>query len=249
MMEVRLNKYIAESGFASRRKAEEYIVQGRVLLNGKVVKNLSTKVDPFTDVVYVDDIKLKLKEKIYFLLNKPKGVITSTADEKNRRTVVDLIRTSEKIFPVGRLDYNTTGVLLLTNDGEFSNKLTQPKNKFKRVYIATIDKDLTEKDKEKLLSGVYIEKDKGKFLSGVQTKKRKGKFTEISFVKENNYKIVKATTVEGRNHFVKNMFSSLGYRVNELGRESFGGVTVKGLREGEYRIFTYKEIKKLMDNS
>ncbi len=235
-MEVRLNKYIAESGFTSRRKAEEYIEQGRVLLNGKVVKTLSTKVDPFNDVVFVDDVKLKLKEKIYFLLNKPKGVITSTSDEKNRRTVVDLIRTREKIFPVGRLDYNTTGVLLLTNDGEFSNKLTHPKNKFKRVYIATIDKDLSEKDKAKLLNGVYIEK-------------KKGKFTEISYVKENNYKIVRVSTVEGRNHFVKNMFSSLGYRVTELERESFGGVTVKDLREGEYRIFTYKEIKKLMDNS
>lgn len=234
-MEVRLNKFIAESGFASRRKAEEYITQGRVLLNGKVVKNLSTKVDPFNDVVYVDDVKLKLKEKIYFLLNKPKGVITSTSDEKNRRTVVDLIRTRNKIFPVGRLDYNTTGVLLLTNDGEFSNKLTHPKNKFKRVYIATIDKDLAERDKEKLLSGIYIEK-------------KKGKFTEISYVKENNYKIVRVVTVEGRNHFVKNMFSSLGYRVNELARESFGNVTVKDLREGEYRIFNYKEIKNLMDN-
>jgi len=195
------------------------------LLNGKVVKNLATKVDPFKDVVYVDDVKLKLREKIYFLLNKPKGVITSTADEKNRSTVVDLIRTREKIFPVGRLDYNTTGVLLLTNDGEFSNKLTQPKNKYERVYIATIDKNLTEKDKEKLLRGVYIER-------------KKGKFTEVSFVKENNYKIVRVTAVEGRNHFVKNMFSSLGYRVNELGRESFGGVTVQGLREGEYRVFT-----------
>jgi len=234
-MEVRLNKYIAESGFASRRKAEEYIEQGRVLLNGKVVKKLATKVDPFNDVVYVDDVKLKLKEKIYFLLNKPKGVITSTSDEKNRRTVVDLIRTREKIFPVGRLDYNTTGVLLLTNDGEFSNKLTHPKNKFSRVYIATIDKDLAEKDKEKLLSGVYIEK-------------KKGKFTEISYVKRNNYKIVRVTSVEGRNHFVKNMFSSLGYRVQELSRESFGGVTVKDMREGESRIFTYQEIKILMDN-
>ncbi len=234
-MEVRLNKYIAESGFASRRKAEEYIEQGRVLLNGKVVKNLGTKVDPFNDVVYVDDVKLKLREKVYYLLNKPKGVITSTSDEKNRRTVVDLIRTREKIFPVGRLDYNTTGVLLLTNDGEFSNKLTHPKNKYGRVYIATIDKDLAEKDKEKLLSGVYIEK-------------KKGKFTEVSYVKNNNYKIVRVTSVEGRNHFVKNMFSSLGYRVQELSRESFGGVNVKDMREGESRIFTYKEVKNLMEN-
>lgn len=233
-MEVRLNKYIAESGFASRRKAEEYITQGRVLLNGKVVTNLATKVDPFNDTVYVDDVKLKIKEKIYYLLNKPRGFITSTSDEKNRRTVVDLINTKEKIFPVGRLDYNTTGVLLLTNDGEFSNKITHPKNSFKRVYIARIDKDLQEKDKNTLLSGVYLDK-------------RKGVFTELSYVKERNYKIVRVATVEGRNHFVKRMFSSLGYRVSDLERESYGGITVKGLREGEYKILSYNEIKNLLE--
>jgi 23S rRNA pseudouridine2605 synthase len=233
-MEIRLNKYIAESGFASRRKAEEFIEQGRVTINGKVVTNLATKIRPERDEVYVDDVKLKPKKKIYFLLNKPKGVITSTSDEKNRRTVVDLINTKEKIFPVGRLDYNTTGVLLLTNDGEFANKLTHPKNNFKRIYIVTLNKELEERDKEKLLHGVFIDK-------------RKGHFTEISFPKEKNYKLVKVTTVEGRNHFVKKMFSSVGYRVINLQRESFGGISAKGLRAGEYKILTYKEIKKLMD--
>ena len=234
MMEIRLNKFISESGFASRRKAEEYITQGRVLINGKVVKNLGTKVNPFDDEVYVDDVKLKRKEKIYFLLNKPKGFITSTSDEKNRRTVVELINTREKIFPVGRLDYNTTGVMLLTNDGEFSNKITHPKNNFKRVYIATIDKNLEEKDKDQLLQGVFFEK-------------RRGKFTELSYVKERNYKIVRVATVEGRNHFVKRMFSSLGYRVRELERESFAGFTVKGLKQGEYKVLSYKEIKELIE--
>jgi 23S rRNA pseudouridine2605 synthase len=233
-MEVRLNKFIAESGFASRRKAEEYITQGRVQINGKVVKVLATKVDPFNDVVYVDDVKLKQKEKIYFLLNKPKGFITSTSDEKNRRTVVELINTREKIFPVGRLDYNTTGVMILTNDGEFSNKITHPKNNFKRVYIATIDKDLAENDKEQLLRGVFFEK-------------RKGQFTELSYVKEKSYKIVRVATVEGRNHFVKRMFSALGYRVRELERESFAGFNVKGLRHGEYRTLSYQEIKELIE--
>ena len=234
MMEVRLNKFIAESGFASRRKAEEYITQGRVQINGKVVKVLATKVNPFEDEVYVDDVKLKRKEKIYFLLNKPKGFITSTSDEKNRRTVVELINTREKIFPVGRLDYNTTGVMLLTNDGEFSNRITHPKNNFKRVYIATIDKDLAENDKEQLLRGVFFEK-------------RRGQFTEISYVKERNYKIVRVATVEGRNHFVKRMFSSLGYRVRELERESFASFNVKGLRQGEYRILANKEIKEFIE--
>ena len=231
---VRLNKYIAESGFASRRKAEEYIIQGRVIINGKVVKELSTKVDPFNDVVYVDDVKLKKKNKIYFLLNKPKGFITSTSDEKNRNTVVDLINTREKIFPVGRLDYNTTGVIMLTNDGEFSNRITHPKNSFKRVYIVKIDKDLQVKDKEQFLSGIYLDK-------------RKGVFTDVSYVKERNYKLVRVTTVEGRNHFVKRMFSSLGYRVMELERESFGGITTEGLKQGEYKILSYNEIKNLME--
>ncbi len=233
-MEVRLNKYIAESGFASRRKAEEYILQGRVIINGKVVKELSTKVNPFDDVVYVDDVKLKTKQKVYFLLNKPKGFITSTSDEKNRNTVVDLIHTREKIFPVGRLDYNTTGILLLTNDGEFSNRITHPKNNFKRVYVVKIDKDLAEKDKEQLLNGVYLDK-------------RKGVFTELSYVKERSYKIVRVTTVEGRNHFVKRMFSSLGYRVNELEGESFAGFDVKGLKIGEYKILTYNDIKNIIE--
>ncbi|MBU0474148.1 MAG: rRNA pseudouridine synthase [Bacteroidetes bacterium] len=230
---MRLNKYIAESGFASRRKAEEYIEQGRVLINGKVVTNLATQVNPFSDEVYVDDVKLKIKEKLYFLLNKPKGFITSTSDEKNRKTVVDLINTREKIFPVGRLDYNTTGVLLLTNDGELANKITHPKNNFKRVYVAKIDKELSALDKDKLLTGVYFDK-------------RKGVFTELSYVKERNFKIVKVSVVEGRNHFVKKMFSTLGYRVVELDRESFGGITVKGLRPGEYKILTHKEIEKLI---
>jgi len=232
-MEMRLNKYIAESGFASRRKAEEYIEQGRVLINGKVVTNLATQVNPFSDEVYVDDVKLKIKEKLYFLLNKPKGFITSTLDEKNRKTVVDLINTKEKIFPVGRLDYNTTGVLLLTNDGELANKITHPKNNFKRVYVAKIDKELSPLDKDKLLTGVYFDK-------------RKGVFTELSYVKERNYKIVRVYVVEGRNHFVKKMFSSLGYRVLELDRENFGGITVKNMRVGEYKILSFKEIEKLI---
>jgi len=232
-MELRLNKYISESGFASRRKAEEFIEQGRVMINGKVVTNLATKVDPYSDEVYIDDVKLKIKEKVYFLLNKPKGFITSTSDEKSRKTVVDLIRTKEKIFPVGRLDYNTTGVLLLTNDGELANKITHPKNNFKRVYVARIDKDLSELDKDKLLTGVYFEK-------------RKGVFTELSYVKDKSYKIVRVSVMEGRNHFVKRMFSALGYRVIELDRESFGGITVKGLNPGDYKTLTFKEIEKLI---
>lgn len=230
---IRINKYIAESGIASRRKAEELILQGRVIVNNKVVSDLSTKIDPYNDTVYVDDTKLKPKEKVYFLLNKPRGVITSTSDEKNRRTVVDLINTKEKIFPVGRLDYNTTGLILLTNDGDFSNQLTHPSYKVDRVYIAHLDQDLKNSDKEKLLSGIYLDN-------------RRSKFTQISFVEEKNFRIVKVFTVEGRNHFVKNMFSFLGYKVRELQRESFGKFNTKGLQLGEYKILTKQDINNLI---
>lgn len=230
---IRINKFLAESGIASRRKSEEYILQGRVTINGKVIKELSAKIDPFNDVVYFDDVKLKKKDKVYFLLNKPKGVITSTDDEKRRRTVIDLIDTREKIFPVGRLDYNTTGVLLLTNDGDFSNKLTHPSYKIDRVYIAQLDRELKESDKQKLLSGVYIDR-------------RRSVFTMISFVVENNFSLVKVVTIEGRNHFVKNMFSSLGYKVRELQRESFGKFNTKGIPSGHYKILTKREIDKLI---
>ena len=233
MKTVRINKYLAESGIASRRKSEEFILQGRVTVNGKVVNDLSAKIDPFNDVVYVDDVKLKTKEKVYFLLNKPKGVITSTSDEKKRMTVVDLIDTKEKIFPVGRLDYNTTGLLLLTNDGDFANRLAHPSNKVERVYIAKLDKELKESDKLKLLKGIYLDR-------------RRSKFTKISFVEENNFSLVRVVTVEGRNHFVKNMFSSLGYRVKELERESFGKFTTKGLRKGAYKRLTRKEVENLI---
>ena len=136
---VRLNKYIADSGITSRRKSEELILNGRISVNGKVVRELSFKVTPGKDAVKFDGDRILPKRHQYFLMNKPKGTITSTKDEKNRKTVLDLIKTKEKIFPVGRLDYNTTGVLLLTNDGNFSNLMTHPKNLVSRKYEATID--------------------------------------------------------------------------------------------------------------
>lgn len=232
MTKIRINKFLSESGIASRRKSEEYILQGRVIVNGTVIKDLSYKIDPANDVVYFDDVKLKSKEKVYFILNKPKGVITSTSDEKRRKTVVDLIDTKEKIFPVGRLDYNTTGLLLLTNDGDFSNQVTHPSYKVERAYITKLDKDLEGKDKDKLLKGIYIDR-------------RKSRFTNIAFPEENNFSLVKVITIEGRNHFVKNMFSSLGYKVRELDRESFGKFNCKGLLRGSYKQMSKKEIERL----
>jgi 23S rRNA pseudouridine2605 synthase len=231
---IRLNKFISDCGIASRRKAEEFILQGRVSVNDNIILELSYKVDPSNDIVMLDGEKIFQKKQIYFLLNKPKGVITTTNDEKNRKTVVDLVKTKEKIFPVGRLDYNTTGVLLLTNDGDFSNLLTHPRNKVPREYEVKLDRELSEEDRAKLLKGIYI-------------KNQKGNFIKILFPKKNNRKNVNVTAVEGRNHFVKNMFGSLSYTVNALNRKSFAGISAD-IPVGSYRTLTFKEVSGVIKN-
>ena len=232
-MLTRINKYIAESGLASRRKAEDFILQKRVTVNDKVISNLSFKINPESDIVKVDGEVIRPKKNVYFLLNKPRGIISSTKDEKKRRTVVDLIESNEKLFPVGRLDYNTTGVLLLTNDGDFSNLLTHPKNNIKRVYQVKLDRPLTEYDKAKLLKGVYIER-------------KRGKFTDIKLVKRNDKKFLSVECVEGRNHFVKNMFGALGYKVKQLERVSFAGIKAD-IPPGKYRKLKKEEIRKIIN--
>lgn len=232
MVKVRLNKYLSECGLASRRKAEEFILEGRIAVNGNVVIDLATQVDPEKDDVTFDGSKLNREKKVYFLMNKPRGVVTTTKDEKNRTNVTDLINTKFKIFPVGRLDYNTTGTLILTNDGEFANFLLHPKNSFPRKYLVELDKPLSQEDRFKLSSGIYLDK-------------RKSVFTEIKYPKTNDYKKVFVTTVEGRNHFVKRMFSSLGYMVKKLHRQSFADVNVNNIMPGEYRVMNEKEIKSL----
>ncbi len=225
---IRLNKYIADSGVASRRKAEEYIQQGRVEVNGKTVIELAFKVEPVKDEVLLDGEKISPKKHIYILLNKPKGVVTTTEDEKNRKTVVDLIKINERIYPVGRLDYNTTGVLFLTNDGEFKQLLTHPRNKVPREYEVKIDKPLSEEHKVQMLKGVYLQGEKGKFGS-------------VAFNKDSRVNI-NVVAIEGRNHFVKRMFRALGYTVTSLNRKSFAGITAD-VSVGNYRELSLKEIK------
>lgn len=233
-MPVRLNKFIAESGISSRRKAEEFILQGRVTVNRKTITELSFKVNPDEDEVFVDGERIKQKQYVYYLLNKPKGVITTTDDEKNRMTVVDLIKTNQKIFPVGRLDYNTTGVLFLTNDGNFSNLLTHPKNKIQRVYEVNLDRNLEDDDKSTLLKGVYIEGEKGVFI-------------KVEFPKIKDRKRLIVTCTEGRNKFVKRMFEALGYTVVLLNRISFAGMNAD-IPLGTYRKLTTLEVKNLFKN-
>ncbi len=234
MATARLNKYISDCGVASRRKAEELILQGRISVNDRVVAELSRKIDTENDIVLLDGEKLRPKRHVYFLLNKPKGVITTTADEKRRRTVIDLIKTKEKIFPVGRLDYDTTGVLILTNDGGFSNLLTHPKNNIPREYEAKLDKPLTDEDRLKLTEGVFIKGKEGRFIK-----------TSSSNKKDKRY--VTVTAVEGRNHFVKNMFGALGYNVLALSRKSYAGIECD-IPVGMHRALTKEEISGVIKN-
>lgn len=231
MKTVRLNKFLSECGIASRRKSEILIEEGRVSVNDNIVTDLATKVDPKKDNVEVDGEPVKPESYVYYLLNKPKGFISSTKDEKGRRTVTEIIRSGKSIFPVGRLDYNTTGVLLLTNDGNFSNRLTHPGNRVPKVYFVKLEKELTKEDKEKLLKGIYLDGKKGKFL-------------KISPVK-NDWNLVEITCEEGRNHFVKNMFNQLGYNVKSLHRKSFAGIN-DDLELGSYRKLKDDEISKLI---
>jgi len=227
----RLNKFIADCGVCSRRKAEELVQQGRVMVNNKVVTELSFIVDPEVDQVFFDGEKIKPSEHVYFLMNKPKGVVTTTDDEKNRTTVMDLISSKQKLFPVGRLDYNTTGILIITNDGEFAQKLLHPRNNIIRIYEVKLDKELSYDDEKTLVKGVFIEGTRGRFIS-------------VDFKKAKDRKNIIVNCTEGRNHFVKKMFSTLNYTVEKLHRSSFAGIK-PDIPVGSYRKLTKDEIQKL----
>ena len=230
----RLQKYLSSCGIASRRKSEELILAGKVKVNGKVVTELGTKVSE-KDEVEVENMEVYRKEKEYYLLYKPEKTICSVSDEKGRTTVVDLIETDEKIFPVGRLDYDTTGLLLLTNDGELTNKLTHPKGFVEKTYIAKVSGIVTGKEIHELEEGIELE--------GVKTKKARAKLKKID--KKNNKTYVELTITEGRNHQVKNMFAALGHKVLKLKRISYALFDLEGMKIGEYRRLTAKEVKQL----
>ncbi len=227
----RLNKFIADSGVTSRRKAEELILQGRVTVNNKTITKLAFTINSEEDDVSVDGEKIKPAEHVYYLLNKPKGVVTTTDDEKKRLTVTDIIKTKQKIFPVGRLDYNTTGVLILTNDGEFAQKLLHPRNNIIREYEVKLDKNLEPEHENALLKGVFIDGTRGKFIA-------------IKYGKKKDRKNITVQCTEGRNHFVKKMFSTINYTVEKLHRSSFAGI-IPDIPIGAYRKLTQDEIKKL----
>ena len=228
----RLQKVIANSGYCSRRKAEELISKGCVMVNGITVYEQGVKVDG-NDTITVDGNTINREEKEYILLYKPRGVVTTTKDDKNRKTVIDLINTNKRLYPVGRLDYDTSGALLLTNDGDLANKLMHPKSHIDKLYIAKIEGIITASVAKKIASGVDID--------GKKTSRAKVKIKKIK--KLDNTSIVEIIIHEGRNHQVKKMFEAFGFKVLKLKREMYSFLDLTGLKSGEYRNLSIKEGK------
>lgn len=230
----RLQKIIALSGYASRRKAEELIKAGKVMVNGKVVRELGTKAN-FSDDILVDGKKIEKEEKEYYIFNKPRGVITSTSDDKGRKVVTDYFETNKRLYPVGRLDYDTTGLLILTNDGELANLIMHPRNEIEKQYIAKLEGIIKGEEINKLKNGIV--------LDGTKCIPKRVKLRE--FDKKTNTSIVEIVICEGKNHEVKRLFESVSFNVLKLKRERIGFLTLGKLKSGEYRKLNPKEVKQL----
>lgn len=231
----RLQKVIANSGYTSRRKAEELITSGHVYVNDELVTELGFKVCG-TDVISIDgNILNKDVKKEYYLLNKPREVICSVSDEAGRKTIIDIVKTDTRIYPVGRLDYDTTGLVILTNDGELANILMHPKNNIYKTYIAKINGILNEEDFQKIRKGILIDNRKLK-VDHIKVKK-------IDKIK--NTSLVEVTIHEGRNHIIRKLFEKLGYDVMKLHRSKLAFLTDDGIKSGEYRELSLKEVKTL----
>ena len=236
MEEIRLQKYLAEAGIASRRKCEEYITAGRVKVNGKIINELGTKVSPEKDEIYFDDKKIENKEElVYILLNKPIGYVTTAKDQFNRDTVMNLIKIKERVVPVGRLDMYTSGALLLSNDGNFVYKITHPKHEINKTYTVTLKGIVTKEDVEKLEKGVDI--------GGYITKPAKVKILKTDI--EKNISRLEITIHEGKNRQVRKMCEAIGKKVQALHRTKIGNISVKTLKIGQWRYLTKKEIEEL----
>ena len=230
---IRLNKYLANAGVCSRREADEYIQAGVVLVNGTVVTELGTKVLRSDEVKFRDQ-PVTMEKKVYVLLNKPKDYVTTSDDPQQRKTVMDLVKNAceERIYPVGRLDRNTTGVLLLTNDGDLASKLTHPKFLKKKVYHVYLDKPVTATDLQKIAEGIELED--GEVHADA-----------IEYASPTDEKQVGIEIHSGKNRIVRRIFESLGYRVVKLDRVQFAGLTKKNLRRGDWRFLTQKEVEML----
>lgn len=230
---IRLNKFLANAGVCSRREADEFIQAGVVKVNGNVVTELGTKVLRSDEVMFHDQ-PVSLEKKVYVLLNKPKGYVTTSEDPQNRKTVMDLVKNAcpERIYPVGRLDRNTTGVLLLTNDGELASKLTHPKYLKKKIYHVFLDKSLTASDMYRIAEGITL--DDGDI-----------KADHIEYASATDKKQVGIEIHSGKNRIVRRIFESLGYHVSKLDRVYFAGLTKKNVRRGDWRYLTEKEVNML----
>lgn len=230
---LRLNKFLANAGVCSRREADEFIQAGLVTVNGEVVTELGTKILR-TDEVKFHDAPVSLEKKVYVLLNKPKDYVTTSDDPQQRKTVMDLVKDvcPERIYPVGRLDRNTTGVLLLTNDGDLASKLTHPKFLKKKVYHVHLDKNLTAHDMDQIREGITLED--GEI-----------KADAVEYADDRDKAQVGIEIHSGKNRIVRRIFESLGYRVTKLDRVQFAGLTKKNLRRGDWRFLTEKEVDML----
>ncbi len=240
MENIRLQKFLAELGVASRRKAEELIIQGKVKVNDKIVTELGTKVDPETDVIKFEDNIINDKnnhKKIYILLNKPIGVVTTAKDQFDRQTVIDLVKIKERLVPVGRLDMYTSGALILTNDGEFIYKVTHPKHEINKTYNVTVVGEVSKEDIQKLKNGVEID-------DGYITKEANAKILKID--KEKNISRIEITIHEGKNRQVRKMCQAIGKKVLALHRSKIGSIDVKDLKIGTWRYMTKDEINKIL---
>ncbi len=224
---MRINKYLAECGIASRRKCEALVLEGRVAVNNKKITALATEVDPENDLVAVDDKPIKpIGKHLYIMLNKPKGYVCTTSDEHGRKTVMDFFEgkyPGKRIFPVGRLDYDTEGLLLLTTDGDLANRLMHPRNEIGKTYVAKVEGEVSEAELNKLRSGVV--------LDGIKTKKCKVRLVGM----ENNVSRIEVVITEGRNRQVRRMFESINRDVIFLKRTAIGEIKLGGLYRGNFR--------------
>ena len=239
MEEIRLQKFLAEAGIASRRKAEEYIMQGRVKVNNKVVTELGTKIIPDKDIILFDDNEVKNKTKnVYILLNKPIGYVTTAKDQFNRDTVLDLVKVKERLVPVGRLDMYTSGALLLSNDGDFVYKITHPKHEIDKTYTVTLIGIATNEEVESLRQGVKID--------DYVTKPAKVKILKTDV--EKNISRLEITIHEGKNRQVRKMCEAIGKKVKALHRSKIGNISVKDLKIGQWKYLNEKEVDYLLNN-
>ncbi len=227
--EVRLNKFIANSGACSRREADNFILAGVVTVNGEVVTELGTKVNIYTDDVRFNGERLKGEAKVYIVMNKPKGYVTTASDPHADKTVMDLLKGCDsRVFPVGRLDKNTTGVLMFTNDGEIAEKLTHPSYDKKKIYQVSLDSRLRQEDYDKILAGIDLPD--GKIAAD-----------ELEYIEEDDHRKLGIEIHSGKNRIVRRIFESLGYEVKALDRVYFAGLTKRGLKRGEWRFLTEGE--------